>query len=392
MEKLSIGYSCSISWSELNKDQKERFKQALFESKGQANNQIGAILAITGAPVKDIVKYATKVQGAEVYAKRPRSKFTAKDRVSVFASKLVPDFWDTVKGKKLKAKGEEALKRVGLNPSEPLPASRLDVRLSEKAIQLAYKLSGDSYLYNDALRALRYDSILAGKVKAVEVFEPLAKVKFMNDDAVNKLRSCTDMSDDVKMPDYHKYRKYEIESLSKIDAAVAEHIAPIEMVVDTIRNNYGYCFGRSSKYSVEVVCVIEAFYAVCEELGIVGVLDRAVQGRLYVSSAAMLGIMKNVIKLSAMYRRLVKSGFAESVARETVLAEINENIAKRATRPVVRFYGRTDYKDTPEEERVKAKVKTTSSGTGRGGKKSVMSIEDFAKANGLGLTTEAEEE
>ena len=111
-------------------------------------------------------------------------------------------------------------------------------------------------------------------------------------------------------------------------------------------------------------------------------VDYNINARTYVSEAASKGIMKNIIKLSGTYRRLVKSGFAESVARETVLGEINNNIASRASRTALRFYGRTDYEDTPAEEREKAKKVSTRSGSG-GSRKRTMTLEEFAKANGI---------
>lgn len=102
--------------------------------------------------------------------------------------------------------------------------------------------------------------------------------------------------------------------------------------------------------------------------------------------------MKNVIKLGGTYRRLVKSGFAESVARETVLGEINNNIASRATRPALRFFARTDYKDTPPEER-EAKKKTSKS-SGSNSKREVEvydSVEDLVKSFNKGNEEEKNE-
>jgi hypothetical protein len=101
--------------------------------------------------------------------------------------------------------------------------------------------------------------------------------------------------------------------------------------------------------------------------------------------------MKNVIKPSGAYRRLLKSGFAESVARETVLGEINNNIINRASHTALRFYGRTDYKDTPAEEREKSKKVSTRSGSG-GSRKRIMTIEEFAKANGIEIDANEKED
>ena len=151
-------------------------------------------------------------------------------------------------------------------------------------------------------------------------------------------------------------------------------------MIDVLAENFDYFFRHypNSTSSVQLMCLMEGFYAVCCEMGIVGILDNAASGRGWASQATAKGVMKNAIKLAGTYRRLVKSGFAESVARETVLAEINDNIMKRASRPQIRFYPRNDYKDTPEEERENTN-KASGSGTGTQ-RKAVMSLDELVKS------------
>lgn len=378
---VDIGYGTSVSWRHFDEESQKIFKQALFESKGRANNQLGGLLLAAGAPVEDIVRYASRVSGNKFMDNPIRhKKSTPAERIARSVFKTVPNFWDTISGKKLREKGDEVLKKLGLDPADYLPVSRLDIKRAERALHTAFRLSGKSYSYCDELRMLSYDTTLARKLEGASIFEPLTDVKFGNDDAISKLQGCTSLfPEEDWLPDYGKNRRYEIESLANLDPEVALKMRPIELFMDILQNCFCRLARQTSSYAIETLCVIEGFYAVCTEMGIVGVLDDSVLGRHCVTQAASVGIMKNVIKLAGTYRRLVKGGFAESVARETVLAEINENVAKRATRPRVRFYGRVDYKDTPEEERVK--VKTT--GGGGTSRKTVMTIEEFAKANGL---------
>ena len=382
MSKFDLGYSSLVSWNTVDETKQKMFKEALAKSKGKVNNQLGALLLVAGASVDDIVKYASEVTGRQFYAKPAPRKMDADDKASRFAAKLVPNFWDTVKGKYMKEEKGEVLKKVGLNPEKPLPASQLDIKLSQRAINVASRMTGKSYAYNDTLRMLRYNSTLSQKFTAAEIFEPLVDVKFKFDYGLEYLMQNTAYQlAEVHLPDYQKNRKYEIDSLAHLKPEVAAEIKPMKLMVDLLEENFGGYFRHdpNSKWSVEIMCVMEAFYDVCKEMGIVGVVDSAVAGRTYITSAATKGIMKNVIRLAGTYRKLVKGGFAESVAREAVLAEINENIEKRATRPVLRFYGRDDYKDTPEEERVQKKATNPSGGSSQ---KRVFTFDELGKVLG----------
>ena len=381
-DKYKIPYG-GASWGHLDEEQQWRFKEALFESKGSANNQLGALLAIAGAPAKDIAKYASKATGEKVLTHSfLKHKIDKDERIARSVFKTVPNFWDTVKGRKLKEKGE-ILDKVGLDPSKPLPVAQLDVNMSEKALQVAFRMSGRTYTYCDELRMLRYDSTIAGKFAMVDLFEPLADVNFADDITLIRLSEHTNLTNVNTFKGYVEYRKQDIDSLAHLDPAVAEKMEPERLFADIVRSGFSHCYGNGTKYGIEIECVTEAFYEVCAEMGIVGVLDLASPGRQYITQAATLGVMKNVIKLAGTYRRLVKGGFAESVARETTLAEINENIAKRATRPSVRFYGRNDIEDTPEEERAKAKRTSGGNGNGNGngnGRSRMLTLDEFVKA------------
>ena len=378
MSKVDVRYGVGVD--ALSEEQMSNFKEGLFKSKGASNNMFSAMLAVAGASADEIAKYGGNVED-RTFLKKEKELFTPSFRAVMQVIREVPNFWDTVKGRKLKEKNVELLKKVGLNPDEYLPVTRFSAELSNMYLQRSYRVTGSSYCLFQQQRDLAYNSVVGGKIVTLEVFEPLADVKFGAEDSIEKMAGETVKQEKVSLPDYHKNREYEVDSLAHMDESITSAMRPRELMVDMLKEDYDGCFRNNpdSSYSIQIMCIMEGFYEVCREMGIVGVLDNAVDGRYWVSQSAMKGIMQNVIKMAGTYRRLVKSGFAESVARETVIAEINEGIAKRASRPQLRFYPRNDYKDTPEEERVKVKA-TSGNGTSRN---RVLTLDEFMKATGL---------
>lgn len=375
MSKICVDNSLGIC--SLNDEQLKVFKEALFKSKGQSNNEFGVELVLAGATSDEVAKFASRVEGRAMLTKSSKGINSAPYRAVMQVVRRVPNFWDTVKGRNIKSEHAGILAKLGINTERYLPVTKFDAKLSDMYLQTTYRVTGESYCMFSAQSDLRYDSITAGKVKMAEIFSPLSQVKFLKDNAVIELVSNTTRNAETELPDYDKNRAYDIDSLAHMDEAITSQMSPRELMADLLRDDFEGYFRHNptSTYSIKIMCIMEGFYEVCREMGIVGILDGAANGRYYVSGATLKGIMQNVIKMAGTYRRLVKSGFGESVARETVLAEINDNIIKRASRPQVRFYGRNDYKDTPAEEREKVK-KVSKSSTGKP-KRRVLTLEDL---------------
>lgn len=384
MSKVDITYG--VSTSNLTAEQMAVFKEGLFKSKGASNTRFGACLAVAGATADEIARLCANITDRRFLA-QSSFKTSPQFRAVQQVVKEVPNFWDTVKGRKLKERSSTLLTKLGLDPDKYFPVTKFDAKLSEMYLNRSFRATGESYCMFQEQRDLMYNSEIGGKIVMVDLFEPLAEVKFGDEKSLQTLGDNT-CKKDSPLPDYDKNRKYEVESLAHVDEEITSMMKPRKLMIDVLAENFDHNFRHypNSTSSVQVMCLMEGFYAVCCEMGIVGILDDAASGRYWVSQAAAKGVMKNVIKLAGTYRRLVKSGFAESVARETVLAEINDNIMKRASRPQIRFYPRNDYADTPEDEREQAKKSTSSER--RGSRKGIMSIEEFARMNGL----EVEEE
>lgn len=376
MSKVDITYG--VSTSSLTAEQMAVFKEGLFKSKGASNTRFGASLAVAGATADEIARLCANVTDRQ-FLVRSSFKTSPQFRAVQQVVKEVPNFWDTVKGRKIKERSSTLLTRLGLDPDKYLPVTKFDAKLSDLYLNRSFRATGESYCMFQEQRDLMYNVEIGGKIVIVDLFEPLADVKFGDEQSLKTLGDNT-CKNGSSIPDYDKNRRYEIESLAHMDEEITSMMKPRRLMIDVLANNFDYFFKHNpnSTTSVQLMCLMEGFYAVCCEMGIVGILDNAASGRDWVSQAAAKGIMKNVIKLSGTYRRLVKSGFAESVARETVLAEINDNIMKRASRPQLRFYPRNDYKDTPEEEREEVQ-KTSSSATGSQ-RKAVMSLDELVKS------------
>lgn len=376
MSKFDISYG--VSPCNLTAEQMAVFKEGLFKSKGASNTRFGASLAVAGATADEIARLCANITDRQFLA-QSSFKTSPKFRAVMQVVKEVPNFWDTVKGRKLKERGSTLLTKLGLDPEKYLPVTKFDAKLSDLYLNRSFRATGESYCMFQEQRELMYSTDIGGKIVIVDLFEPLAEVKFGDEQSLRTLgdNTCKNSS---PIPDYDKNRKYEIESLAHMDEEITSMMKPQRLMIDVLAENFDYFFRHypNSNSSVQLMCIMEGFYAVCCEMGIVGILDNAASGRCWVSQATARGVMKNVIKLAGTYRRLVKSGFAESVARETVLAEINDNIMKRASRPQIRFYPRNDYKDTPEEEREKVQ-KASGSGTGTQ-RKAVMSLDELVKS------------
>lgn len=377
MSKVDITYG--VSPKDLTAEQMAVFKEGLFKSKGASNTRFGANLAVAGATADEIARLCANVTDRQYLAK---SSFRTSPnfRAVLQVVREVPNFWDTVKGRKLKERGSTLLTKLGLDPDKYLPVTKFDAKLSDLYLNRSFRATGESYCMFEEQRNLMYNSEIGGKIVMVDLFEPLTEVKFADEQSLQTLGDNT-CKKGSPLPDYDKNRKYEVESLAHMDEEITSMMKPQKLMIDVLAENFDHNFRHypNSTSSVQVMCLMEGFYAVCCEMGIVGILDNAASGRYWVSQATAKGVMKNVIKLAGTYRRLVKSGFAESVARETVLAEINDNIMKRASRPQLRFYPRNDYKDTPEEERENIK-KASGTGTPR---KRVLTLEEFVEAMGL---------
>lgn len=372
---------------DLTEEQKKVWNEALFKSKGKSNTVLGVKLVIAGATANEIVKFTSRVYDGQWKMPSRKTKMRREDRALKQVLDSVPDYWETVGGRKLKSEHTDALAQLGINTDEKLPVTKIDMARSKYYWQKAVKASGYSYCAVEGMSSLQRDVSISKKLTAVRIFAPLANVKFGSplDSPLQRLMDNVSEPQDGLFADYVECRKYEVESLANVDAEIVSKVDPTKLMCDVIVGNFSWYWRASSlsphheRAKIEIDCLIEAFYAVCKEMGIMGLVDYNVQGRGYVTPSATKGIMKNVIKLSGTYRRLVKSGFAESVARETVLGEINNNIASRATRPALRFYARTDYKDTPLEEREEVKKVSKPSGRG-GGAKRLMTLEEFAAA------------
>lgn len=376
MSKVDITYG--VSPKNLTDEQMAVFKEGLFKSKGASNTRFGASLAVAGATADEIARLCANVTDRQ-FLVRSSFKTSPQFRAVKQVVKEVPNFWDTVKGRKLKERSSTLLTRLGLDPDKYLPVTKFDTKLSELYLNRSFRATGESYCMFQEQRDLMYNVEIGGKIIIVDLFEPLADVKFGDEQSLQTLGDNT-CKKDSPLPDYDKNRKYEVESLAHVDEEITSMMKPRKLMIDVLAENFDHNFRHypNSTSSVQVMCLMEGFYAVCCEMGIVGILDDAASGRYWVSQATAKGVMKNVIKLAGTYRRLVKSGFAESVARETVLAEINDNIMKRASRPQIRFYPRNDYADTPEEEREKVQ-KTSGFGTGTQ-RKTVMSLDELVKS------------
>ena len=381
MSKFDI--SCGVSPSNLTDEQMAVFKEGLFKSKGASNTRFGASLAIAGATADEIARLCANVTDRQ-FLDKSNPKHSPAFRAILQVVREIPDYWETVKGRELKKEKYEMLKKMGINPEAKLPVTKFDAKLSNVYLNRSFRASGSTYCMFQEQRDMRYDADIKNRLKLVEVFSPLIDVKFAREGAVKYLSEYSSKSGSIYLPDYEKNRKYEVDSLAHMDESITEKICPHQLMVDVLLDNFDGYFrsNPNASYSIQIMCLMEGFYEVCREMGIVGISDDAVAGRVWISQATSKGVMKSVIKMAGTYRRLVKNGFAESVARETVLAEINDNIMKRASQPQLRFYPRNDYKDTPEEEREQAK-KASGAGTGTQ-RKSIMSIEDLAKSLGVG--------
>lgn len=374
---------------ELTDEQRKVWNEALSKSKGKSNTKLGVKLVLAGATANEVVKFTSKVSDGKWEVKPAQHKKRRAERALDQILKRVPNYWETAEGKKMKEEYADTLAQLGVDVNKNLPVTRVDMKRSKFYWAIAERVTGYTYCALSGMTYLQRDASVGRKLVAATTFAPLAKVKFGSplDNPLQRLMDSTGEPQDDKFANYNECRKFEIESLANVDAEVVSKVDPYELMCDVIRANFSHYWRGSTpewrvKSKIELDCLIEAFYAVCREMGIVGVVDYNLNARTWVSAAATKGIMKNIIKLSGTYRRLVKSGFAESVARETVLGEINNNIASRASRTALRFYGRTDYEDTPAEEREKAKKVSTRSGSG-GSRKRTMTLEEFAKANGI---------
>lgn len=354
------------SYSDMTPDEQEAFKKALFLSKGKSNNKLAALLILTGASAEVAAEYASRAGSRGYLHIRNNKRLTETERAIRQVERSVPNYWDTIKGKRVKERFGETLKKMGVDTTIELPISRLDKALASMYLVRTYSVGRLPYVWYQSQDNIQYNADAVRTILFASVYSPLLEVKFDGD--VKGLLGCAKSNERAKMPDYDKYRDYDIDSFSNMDEEVTKGIKPDELCVDTVNSALGcrFKYRASEPKTIELQCVVEGFYEVCKEIGIAGMMNANLPGRRYVSESAMKGIMQNVIKMGGMYRRLVKGGFAESVARETVVAEINENIEKRASRPILRFYPRNDYVDTPEEEReVAKKVSSTSSGGGR---------------------------
>ena len=380
-----IDVTCSVEVDKFDDAQKKVWNEALFKSKGMANTRFGANLVRLGATADEVVKFTAKIADYPAFSKTRNEKMTAIDRAIDQVWRSVPDFWETVKGRKMKDENSDLLVKVGLNPSVKIPITKLDVKLSQYFINKTYKITGETYLHHRLQYDLQADARMTRALSRVTVFKPLANTKFKDNDGrssspIEYLMERTASPNDWKMKGFDEYRDYEIDSFANMDESITSEIKPIQLLCDCINENGCWRIKNypNSNKAIQLGCIIEAFYDVCKEIGIVGILDEAVDGRSWCSEATCSGIMKHVIKMAGTYHRLVKGGFAESVARETVLTEINDSIVRRASRPSVRFYPRNDYADTPEEERVKVKKDS-----GSGGGSSRNKVEEFSSIEEL---------
>lgn len=387
-EEGKVDVRSNIDTSKFDDKQKKVWGEALFKSKGKANTRLGSYLVALGATADEVVKFTADAKDYPAFSKMRQSKQKPIERALDQVFRSVPDFWETVKGRKLKEDNNELLVKVGLNPEVKIPVTQLDVKLSQYYLNKTYRITGETYVNHRAQYNLQADAKTTRALSKATVFKSLVDVKFKEDSctASTSLRDIMDRTtnpNDWMMKDFEAYRAYEVDSLANMDESITSEIKPYQLLCDCINNQVGWRlrnYPNSSK-AIQLSCVVEAFYDVCHEMGIVGILDQAINGRSWCSEATCNGIMKHVIKMAGTYRRLVKGGFAESVARETVLTEINDSIQRRASHPIVRFYPRNDYADTPEEERVKAKKSSRSSGSGEKRKvEEFSSIEDLLKS------------
>lgn len=378
---------------DLTDEEALRFKQALFMTKGKSNNALGAFLAAAGASATEIAKYAANViigSKTDKVFQKEHFKYSISARAIARYVKYTTNFWDTTKGKQLVSKYADTLKSLGIDPTEPLPKVAIDreyAMMKREQYQWAAFRSG---WCPASMYSCLNDNYGVGKtLNLLPVFAPLSKVKFKEgeytiEDVITSLvRSSADVNESpsnkkqYEAINYEEYRKWEIDSFVHMDESVTSSFRPMELFIDVIAGDTRHVnFDVPS--GIKIQCYIESFYDVCKEMGIVGVLQHDNMYRHYASYATLMGIMKNVIKMSSAYHRLVKKGMAESIARQTVVEEINDNIINRASRPAIRFYARNDYPDTPAEKRAKPAQRKTTKSTGSKNKGILSEDELFA--------------
>lgn len=383
-----VTFSSYVTEKDFSEDELKVWKEALFRSKGATDNVISAYLIFTGASVDDVVKYGTQVTGGRVITRGVHSKLGADGRKFKQVLDAVPNFWDTTRGKLLLKSDKEILEKVGLDTTKKLPITKIYLKSAEEYVRRACKAIGRSSYHPIVEEDLFVNSRTCRAILSVDLFQPIMNINFAggSERAIKALVDTTAMrEDEFEIPKYEAMRKYEIDSLAHLDPSVAENISLQKLFCDILRDGLSYQFRHypNSAKTIQTECELEAFFEVCKEMGIVGAMDGNIDGRYWCSAATASGIVKNVIRMGGTYRRLIKNGFVESVARQTVLGEINTAISRRATRPAVRFYARADYKDSDPEELAskfgKSKVKVKSGKSGKSGRK-VMTLEEFVKA------------
>lgn len=358
-----------INDEHMTEDELKVFKEALFKSKGRTNNMFASYLAQSGATADEIVRLAldTKIPGDYLSYKvfiNPRgygreTKTNPAQRRRDQALKRVPNFFDTVYAKAnegVLSKFREYLGEKNIGGDGYLPMTVIDKKLSDETARY-FK----DTLYTTFPVESRYRDDVAGFLSfAVRTQDSKLPGSFLSGVFSDRSHGGDFIAD------FDKYQQYELDSIEHTDTKI-EDIKP-SLFSDFLARQFDrdFHYGNEKQLqSIKLGIQIGEFYHACREMGIVVIRRSNAQniGRAYAKTKAL---MTRVIRARDQYDRLVnKQGFSMSVARTTMVDELNSFIKSQSNA----YSAKVDYmvimrNDIEDKEPVAKAVRTNSKAKG----------------------------
>lgn len=387
-------YKVSHYASNFTADEEKEFKKALFLSKGKTNNKLASYLIQCGLPAEQVIEIASNVvvdyeSTDEGIIRKPRNRRrTSYIRTQIQQIRRAPNFFDTVSGKneyvkklilgrldrRINGDDQKLLKEIG--GDDYLPMSILDREVADR-------ISVTSFGYATGLSIFSYDSTLGNYLPfAVNIAESgyadKLPERFLNDIYERTQRNDSKRMDVDGIPfEYDKYFKYDLDSLCNTDTPIEKinALLAVDTIVQAVRPDFGTYIRTETK--IKTALMVSEFYHACKEMGIalVNLNEYNQWGATYSRIKALL---RQTIKAYGQYKKLVeKEGFLMSVARQTIVEELNQYIVEhhciKGNEVRWRFISRNDIKD---EEPIVKKTKNTTT-------KKIATIKTFDSVEAL---------
>ena len=338
------------------------FKEALYLSKGKTNNAVCALLAMLNIPAEDIVKYFKEgnvgVKKSSPFIQKDKNKrLTPSQREANRLAKRIPNYWDTYDGKKLKATlgTERILKFVSSydkywyesNPNfinNLLVSSiifeeyrKYSIFMNNLTCSMFSNISYARYT-SDSFKAMNQ---FANYIKQVDVID----YDFTSAIIRNSVRDEVELNS-KSYPFFIEMFKHDINAMNNLSSDVIKDIRMNRHFAKLLYDNsasYRMLGGYKSNEANSIMYkyIIEAFYGVCKQLNIFGLITNAegkVSYRREPKFSEIKRIMQKVIKSYSTYEKLVKQGFDTDVAKQTILDEINSYIELKMKDTGIVFY------------------------------------------------------